>query len=288
MVENIRKYIVLILAIVAFFLLIYNIVQPSHLNQRLEMQHCGGCHSEESTIRMHEYADPLDKPCGDCHTDAATGLSVHAEMIPSECGRCHQFGDEPAFKDCNLCHGQHYHIKGGIDTGDQECITCHQSHSLLTDSSCSRCHSEEYETLKASGDKHSQRPDSCYSCHVEHRAVPNCLDCHEEGTFHGVTSLNCTDCHQPHMPKALYFSPVVGNQECGTCHPDVLQYFEDHPSEHSGVNCTDCHQQHQSRPDCQNCHENVHPEFAEYDMDRCIACHRDPHSPLKYGFEREE
>lgn len=281
-----KKIVVCFLAIAAFILLVYNITLPTHLHGHLEMQHCGGCHTEESTIRMHDYADPMEKECIECHTDAMTGLSVHAEMVPDECDRCHQFGHEPAFSDCNLCHGEHYHIEGTIDTGDQPCIECHKSHSLLTDRGCAKCHRDEYNTLKTLGDKHFERPDSCYTCHIEHKNIPKCLDCHEE-MFHGEEIIaNCTQCHQQHMPKELYFGSDVEREECGECHADVIQFFVDHPSKHSDIDCVECHQKHQRWRLCMDCHVDVHPEFTEFNVDKCVGCHRDSHSPAKYSFEK--
>lgn len=281
-----RKLVVSLLSFAAFAILVYNITLPSHLTGHLEMQHCGGCHSEESTIRMHYYADPLEKECIECHTTAMTGLGVHAEMIPGECDRCHEFGHRPAYADCNLCHGSHYHIEGGIDTGNIPCATCHESHSLLTDRGCAKCHREEYNLLKTQGDKHSERPDSCYTCHLEHQYIPHCLDCHERG-FHGEDIVsNCTHCHQQHMPKALFFSTEVTRDECGVCHQDVIQYFRQHPTRHTTVNCADCHQKHQRWSECIDCHADAHPEYAEYNVDKCMGCHRDAHSPARYGFEK--
>ena len=284
-VEIIRKIIVSILAFAAFAFLMYNVLLPGHLDANLEMQHCGGCHSEESTIRMHDYADPMERACVECHPNTATGLSVHAEMVPSECGRCHEFGDKPTYAECDLCHSEHYHVEAGIDAGDQDCITCHLEHSILTDRECAKCHREEYDILKASGDKHSDRPDSCYTCHTEHKYIPTCLDCHEEILHGDAIQSNCTECHQQHMPKALYFSPLIVSEECAKCHPAVYLDFQDNPSKHADLQCVDCHQQHQLWRECRDCHPETHPEYMEYKVDKCLECHRDQHSPSKYGFE---
>ena len=281
-----RTTIVSLLAITAILLLVYNVTLPTHLSANLEMQHCGGCHTEDSVIHMHDYADPLEKECIECHVEAVTGLSVHAEMVPEECDRCHQFGDQPTYSDCDLCHHDHYHIKGGIETGDRPCVECHKSHSLITDRSCAKCHREEYNLLKTLGDKHSERPDSCYNCHSDHKYIPDCLDCHEV-MLHEDIFINCTECHQQHTPKELYFSPVVVPEECGKCHPDVLLEFEEHPSKHSGINCVECHQKHLRWRSCIDCHEEAHPEFTDFNVDKCVGCHRDSHSPAKYSFEKD-
>ncbi|MCK4928334.1 MAG: hypothetical protein KAR76_01230 [Methanosarcinales archaeon] len=282
-----RTTIVSLLAITAILLLVYNVTLPTHLHANLEMQHCGGCHTEDAVMHMHEYADPLEKECIECHVEAVTGLSVHAEMVPEECDRCHQFGDQPTYSDCDLCHHDHYHIEGGIETGDRPCVECHKSHSLITDRSCAKCHREEYNLLKTLGDKHSERPDSCYNCHSDHKYIPDCLDCHEE-MFHGEELLhNCSECHHQHMPKELYFSPLIVPEECGKCHPDVIQEFQEHPSKHSGIDCVECHQKHLRWRPCMDCHEGAHPEFTDFNVDKCVGCHRDSHSPAKYSFEKD-
>ena len=280
MVEIIRKIIVGIMALAAFVILIMLL---GNLDANLEMEQCGGCHTPESTIRMHDYVDPMEKACVECHPNTATGLSVHAEMVPSECGRCHEFGDKPAYAECDLCHGEHYHVASGIDTGDQDCITCHQSHSILTDRGCAKCHSEVYDALKASEDKHSEQPDSCYTCHTEHKFLPTCLECHKE-LLHGEDiPYNCTECHQPHTPKALNFSPLIEPEECAKCHPDSYLEFQDNASKHANIQCVECHQKHQQASDCRDCHADVHPEYIEYKVDECLECHGDQHSISKYG-----
>ena len=280
-----RRKIISILAIVAFIILIYNIVEPTHLHARHEMEYCGGCHTEESTIRMHEIANPLEKECIECHEGAMSGLSLHADMVPSECDRCHEFGNKPTYTDCNLCHDQHYHVKSGIKTGDRPCIECHTSHSTLTDNGCSLCHPEAYNNLKTKGDLHSELTDSCYTCHTEHKLIPSCFDvgCHVD-MYHGKGILtNCTQCHQPHVPKQSSFSSEVSQEDCGNCHPQIIQHFQATPSNHSELACVECHIEHLSVGSCMDCHADVHPGLSGLDVEQCEACHGDPHFPSKYG-----
>jgi hypothetical protein len=280
-----RKEIISLLAIIAFLILVYNIFEPTHLHTRHELQYCGGCHPEYSTIPEHKFADPLEKECIECHPDAAGGLSVHAEMIPSECDRCHVYGDKPAYSDCDLCHSRHSHIKGGIETGDQPCVNCHVNHSTLTDDACSKCHVEEYNSLKTQGGNHSELPESCYTCHIEHKYMSTCFDagCHVQNYHNEMLLTNCTQCHEPHMPKDLSFSSDITPEECSVCHLDEVRYFQEHPSNHSGLDCVDCHQKHQKVKQCIDCHADVHPQLTELEAEKCMVCHGDPHSPSKYG-----
>ncbi|MBA1341063.1 MAG: hypothetical protein C5S40_02890 [ANME-2 cluster archaeon] len=280
-----RKEIVTVLAILALIILIYSIAKPSHLHQDIEMEYCGGCHTEESILRMHESVDPLETGCvnAECHPEGMAGFSVHNEMIPGECDRCHEFAGEPMYSDCDLCHGSYHQLEGRIDIEDKPCEDCHESHSLLTDGGCVKCHSEAYNDLKTKGGSHSDLSGSCYDCHVEHKAIPDCLDCHE-GIDHSGNIINkdCTKCHQAHMPAEVSFASDTTMELCIECHPGAAQEFEDNPSKHSDINCIECHQDHFQYSPCIDCHEGVHPQLTGLDVNECMGCHGEPHSPSKY------
>jgi len=151
-----RKEIVTVLAILALIILIYSIAKPSHLHQDIEMEYCGGCHTEESILRMHESVDPMETGCAnvECHPEAMAGFSVHKEMIPSECDRCHAFGGEPMYSDCDLCHESYHQLEGRINIDGKRCEDCHESHTLLTDGGCAKWHSDAYNDLKTKGGSH--------------------------------------------------------------------------------------------------------------------------------------
>ena len=74
-----RKEIVTVLAVMALIFLIYSIAKPTHLHQDIEMEYCGGCHTEESILSMHESVDPMETGCVDigCHPEAVAVFSVH-------------------------------------------------------------------------------------------------------------------------------------------------------------------------------------------------------------------
>jgi len=59
-----RKEIVTVLAIMALIFLIYSIAKPTHLHQDIEMEYCGGCHTEDSILSMHGSVDPMETGCG--------------------------------------------------------------------------------------------------------------------------------------------------------------------------------------------------------------------------------
>jgi hypothetical protein len=281
-----RKEIVTVLAIIALIILIYSIAKPSHLHQDIEMEYCGGCHTEESIQRVHE-VDPMGTGCvnAECHPEAITAFSVHEEILPSECDRCHEFGGEPMYSDCDLCHGSYHQLEGRIDIEGKPCKDCHKSHSILTDGGCARCHSEEYDDLKTEGGRHSEISGSCYACHIEHKSIPDCLDCHDESE-HGeiIITTECEQCHDGHIPGKVKFTSVNTSEQCNNCHPAVVQEFQDKPSKHSDIQCVECHQQHREKINCVTCHEDTHAGLSDLTIKKCLACHGVAHSPDKYGY----
>ena len=280
-----RKEIVTVLAVMALIFLIYSIAKPAHLHQDIEMEYCGGCHTEESILSMHGSVDPMETGCVDigCHPEAMAAFSVHKEMIPSECDRCHEFGGEPMYSDCDLCHGSYHQLEGRINIEGKPCEDCHESHSLLTDGACDECHSEAYNDVKTEGGSHLDLSGSCYDCHVEHKGIPGCLDCHEGIDHSGnIADKECTQCHNGHMPKGVNFGSDTANELCTECHPNVAQEFQDYPSKHSDINCVDCHQEHLQASPCADCHEGVHPQLTGFDVSECRGCHGEAHSPSKY------
>jgi len=280
-----RKEIVTVLAVMALIFLIYSIAKPTHLHQDIEMEYCGGCHTEESILSMHESVDPMETGCVDigCHPEAVAMFSVHNEMIPSECDRCHEFGGEPMYSDCDLCHGSYHKLEGRINIEGEDCEDCHESHSLLTDDACDKCHSEAYNDVKTEGGSHLDLSGGCYDCHIEHKGIPDCLDCHEGIDHSGnIANKDCTQCHNGHMPKGVSFGSDTANELCTECHPNVAQEFQDYPSKHSDINCVDCHQEHLQVSPCADCHEGVHAQLTGLDVDECRGCHGEAHSPSKY------
>jgi len=234
---------------------------------------------------MHESVDPMKTGCVDvgCHPEAMAGFSVHNEMIPGECDRCHEFGGEPMYSDCDLCHGSYHKLEGRINIEGEDCEDCHESHSILTDSGCAKCHSDVYNDLKTNGASHSDLSGGCYDCHAEHKGLPDCLDCHEGIDHSGnIVNKDCTQCHNGHMPRGVSFGSGTANELCTECHPNVAQEFQDNPSKHSGINCVKCHQEHLQVSPCANCHVGVHPQLTGLDVDECIGCHGEAHSPSKY------
>lgn len=282
-----RKFIVTTLAVLAFIIMVYCIFMPNHLHSDHEMQHCGGCHSEGSTIVCIEgYIDPMENECIGCHNEAMTGFSVHNEIIPGECDRCHEFADEPMYSDCDLCHATHSHLVDRTNNGKQPCVTCHESHSFMTDSYCAKCHNEEFSDLKTHGGKHSDISGSCYACHVEHKSIPDCLDCHKDTEHSGgyIISTDCNQCHDEHMPKEVNFSSGITTEQCIICHPAAGQEFQDNPSKHSDIECVECHQQHLDKAKCVTCHADPHPGLSDMTVDKCLACHGDAHTLNRYGY----
>ncbi|KAF5409869.1 MAG: hypothetical protein C5S43_05820 [Candidatus Methanocomedens sp.] len=280
-----RKEIVTVLSILAIIILIYSIAKPTHLHQDIKMEYCGDCHTEDSILSMHESVDPMETGCVDagCHPEAIAAFSVHTEMVPSECDRCHEFGGEPMYSNCDLCHGSYHQLEGRINIEDKPCEDCHESHSLMTDDGCAKCHIEAYNDLKTKGGSHSDISGSCYACHEEHMSIPDCLDCHG-GVDHSGTIIdqNCIKCHQAHTPMEVSFDSNTTMELCIECHPSAAQEFLDNPSKHSDINCVECHQDHFQWSPCAKCHEGVHTQLTGLDVNECKGCHGTAHSPSKY------
>jgi hypothetical protein len=278
-----RRIIFGILIVLCLFYFAYSVTSPSHLHADHKMEYCGGsdCHDVDSDA----CPGGLDFPDADyleyC-PQVMGSINLHAQMVPYECDRCHQYGKKPMYSNCNLCHVEHHDLTDvGIDISDSECITCHSSHTLITDESCEKCHSKEYDELKTQGAAHNELNNSCYSCHTKHAYSIKCLECHDVVHGSGI-STDCVECHEPHTPTDFNFTVVTADQ-CEQCHIDIVNEFMDHPTQHSNVSCVECHKDHKSVGDCYDCHENVHPQLSESDMDKCSGCHGDAHSPSRFG-----
>jgi hypothetical protein len=275
-----RRIIFGALIVLALIYFVYAVTLPSHLHADHEMKYCGGCHEEGSVVCPGGF-NLLEADYLEVCPQVMGSVKLHAEMVSSECDRCHQYGYEPMYSNCNLCHVSHHELVPGIETEGIDCISCHSSHTLVTDYACERCHNDEYIMIKTMGGKHALLDDSCYSCHTEHASSKNCLECHE--VIHGSSiSLDCTECHQPHSPAEFDFSTVTAEQ-CNQCHDTVVQQFIDHPSKHSNVTCVECHTDHKNKAQCSDCHANVHSQLSESDIDKCSGCHGKAHSPSRYG-----
>jgi len=73
------------------------------------------------------------------------------------------------------------------------------------------------------------------------------------------------------------------NTDCEKCHiPQPLEIMTAGGKHGTSVTCQDCHQEHpplgtQTIPECVMCHEGER----HFQLDNCLACHENPHTPLK-------
>ncbi len=90
--------------------------------------------------------------------------------------------------------------------------------------------------------------------------------------------------------NAAFSGTSLNNDDCEKCHATFVQQIDEAGSKHkSEVACLECHagthppgtEKGALIPKCSNCHEGQ-PHF---DLDNCLACHRNPHQPLNITFE---
>lgn len=153
---------------------------------------------------------------------------------------------------------------------------------------CQKCHVKFVQTVEENGARHKTEI-TCLDCHVgthppgveKGTLIPQCSNCHE-GEPHFALE-NCLRCHQnPHQPLNIVFEGEV-KAACNTCHSEVVQEIDAHPTKHTEVDCAFCHDKHGYKPDCMDCHE---PHMAEQQFADCVTCHQ-VHQPLTLAYGTE-
>jgi len=72
------------------------------------------------------------------------------------------------------------------------------------------------------------------------------------------------------------------NTDCIKCHDSEPKDIATNGGKHkTAVSCLDCHEEHppsgtNTIPECSNCHEGE----AHFQLDNCLVCHSNPHTPL--------
>jgi hypothetical protein len=162
---------------------------------------CLDCHQNPHAPLLLPSAQVLGDFCRQCHQQVDGALrqepSAHSEVA---CIDCHsqQHGQSPA---CAECHQPHLPKQQ-----ESACRQCHPVHQPLlvnpagdeSFATCAACHAEVFDLWTATSSRHGEV--SCSDCHIEHRHLPACADCH--GT--------------PHSEEMLSKFP-----DCLTCHGDV-------------------------------------------------------------------
>jgi hypothetical protein len=80
-------------------------------------------------------------------------------------------------------------------------------------------------------------------------------------------------------------APTLANDDCVKCHAGPPADIAASGGKHQYVGCMDCHAGHPPTvkkpiPQCGQCHMGK----PHYDLKGCLACHKNPHTPLKVTF----
>lgn len=76
--------------------------------------------------------------------------------------------------------------------------------------------------------------------------------------------------------------PELSPKDCIKCHKNPPRDIESNGGKHkTSVSCLDCHEGHRPAskdniPQCSNCHEGE----AHFELEGCLSCHTNPHTPL--------
>lgn len=210
----------------------------------------------------------LETNCTACHTDR------HKGSLGTDCTKCHNF---EAFKPAK-----------GFDHKSTD-FPLIGKHARVE---CKKCHDIEIAQKDTIQRFKRDLPKSCVACHDDvhkGRFGTNCLDCHNQESFHQVRNLKDFD-----HSKTNY--PLLGQHQtvkCENCHT-TKEYTN--PVKHAS--CNDCHSDYHKgqfsvagkSPDCSQCHTvngfspslftiEKHNE-GKFKLDGshlatpCIACHK--------------
>lgn len=230
--------------------------------------------------------------CSACHEDLATAFMPTPHAVNNSCTACHgdtethfEEGGGPnifAFKTTDIPNAKSEkcltcHLKSNSDyfasphgKASMDCTACHVIHAEETNPSL----------LKVSATK------TCYVCHSEVFSEFQLNERHrlQEGI------LDCTSCHNPHVPATRERLGGFKHESCFKCHTDKEgPYLYEHGASRI-EGCTACHEVHGS-PNrhmltfhsvadlCFSCHgaaPDWHARFDPYSTN-CTSCHTTIH-----------
>lgn len=228
---------------------------------RLLLDDCQKCHALEVRLVAENggrHADAVS--CLDCHPDHTAG-----QVATLACQSCHTDHPHYALNGCTDCHRDP-----------------HRPLATLTETSrparkeCLSCHPDVGTRMAERPGKHAKM--FCSSCHVKHKSVPSCLDCHRPHQDNQIGS-DCASCHSYHSPLPAVLKGYVRSSFCRTCHKRQADDLARTRTNHGGINCAFCHKgQHPSVPNCQDCHGLPHSRTLHRQYLNCLDCHRDAHN----------
>ena len=199
-------------------------------------QECEKCHKKEFIVdievKKKDYTYlGLETDCISCHDD------YHQKTLSSDCSSCHDFN---AFKPTTTFN--HDKTKFRLIGKHQkvECISCHKITTLNGNKF------QEFANIPF---------ESCTSCHKDihdNKFGQNCTQCHDEQSFHVISSMDAFD----HSKTRFKLEAKHQFVDCKKCHKTKLT----DPVKHN--RCTDCHKDyHESQfakpgkvSDCSDCH----------------------------------
>jgi len=240
---------------------------------------CARCHQQRVDLTAHTPHAVLD----------SGGLSSLAGA-ESSCDACHgAIGAESVLRgkisELATAQGCQAVFAFGADETPvakaQRCLTCHRtdhprfhaSAHALAGMDCTACH--DICSQQGSGAWPLQAAITKYASALE-KDVPSamCWECHgdvfawfELNETHRLREgiLECTSCHDPHLPQTRLALGGFKQAECVRCHADKGGPFVfEHPSL-SGEGCTICHSPHGS--------PNRHLLSFQSEGELCFGCH---------------
>ena len=251
----------------------------------VKSDNCSDCHYD---VHKEEFKG---RKCGACHTvknnwkeytfrhedEQYTGFKLEGKHRDVGCEKCHT-GSEFSYKEFGTekkaCPGQFTNMKS------DNCNDCHYDvhKGQFKGQKCDTCHTVENDWEKYTF-KHEDKEYKGYKLEGKHREV-ECEKCHVRseikfvefniekktslGTFKGVKSDSCTDCHKDEH-KGKY------EQACDKCHSPSTWKPKEFLHDPISFELEGAHRV----ADCDKCHLSAN-NYTGLDSD-CINCHRDKH-----------
>ncbi len=261
--------------------------------QKIDAATCGACHDERVASFAHNPHSALDTKglagkggaafsCAACHGDG----SKHVEAAGGK-GTIFAFGDQELAsvktERCLKCHADVHpayrlgpHGKAGMS-----CTDCHSVHAGDVD---------ERSLLKpaAAGRLIVQKRGVSALCAECHGDIANRFQLTEHHRLQeGI--IECTSCHDPHVPQTRTALGGFKQEACSTCHADKNGPFV---YEHASIRvegCVACHDPHgsvnrhqlefqQEGALCLSCHTEVPSFHSRFGVQtNCTNCHTSIH-----------
>lgn len=269
--------------------------------QTMLQEDCLRCHSphQPQDIQLRQSEDLPSVFCAACHEEQAAVFAdkgaAHQREFAS-CASCHpEHGPNGVVTavECNDCHSRARRRHFTLD----DCAGCHDPHQPLTlDLSklaevrpvCISCHNNQERLYKQNPNKHTAF--DCRKCHAgEHGSSLECQDCHQPH-IPNLKQLDCLKCHSPHLPQMIKDRPSQAGDVCAACHREPVAKMQELGSAHIKQPCITCHQSHPPSDEkviaaCSVCHDG--DDNQHFTVENCQQCHLG-HQPLGHDLAKAE